>query len=718
MTSGSPYEAAALAMHRAGLSVLPPREDGSKAPIDLWKRYQRERADVATIRAWYANGRTGVGAVMGAVSQHTTLFEFERYEIYQAYKRAAEAAGIGATVDRIERGYAERTPGGGVHWYYRTDRARGSTRLAKRPKAPDEMRHAGDRWAVLIETKGEGGYAVMAPSAGTVHPTGRAYEVLSGSVAGIVAITDEEEAQLWTLARTFDETPPETDGERLREWSGNRGSGGRPGDLFAQRASWREILVPHGWRAVYSHGDVTAWRRPGKDRGISATTNYRGSDLLYVFSTSTAFEAERGYGKFSAYAVLNHGGDFQQAARTLADEGYQGEPAEAVWEDDEPAASFTVDEETGEVRFGPYEIIDGPDFLNRPPQRWRVQGVIPDNGFALVLGEPGSYKTFFGLELGLCIATGLPFYGRAVKQGNVLYVAAEGAGGLAARLRAWALHRDTAIPRAFKVLPGVVPLTTLRRVQALIRQIAAQFPGEEWGAAFLDTWNRNLAGGDENSSVDVGTAVQSADALRVAIQAPVITLHHGRKSDGSPRGHSSLPGALDTIISLERHGQHPEPIIVNARFTKQKDGTEGRLIDLKPVIVELDTAAPDEADEDEILLIASTSSVVLEPLEPEEQSTADAARREKRERRVSRLSRHQRAAALALYEAFNLGGATPDEWQQAWRDRNPAVAHQRFTEAAYNLASRGLVRMEGEAGAERYFVTARLAEVLRSLNTK
>jgi hypothetical protein len=56
--------------------------------------------------------------------------------------------------------------------------------------------------------------------------------------------------------------------------------------------------------------------------GVSATTNHAASDLLYVFSTSTNFEAGRGYGKFSAYAVLNHEGDFAAAARALAEEGY------------------------------------------------------------------------------------------------------------------------------------------------------------------------------------------------------------------------------------------------------------------------------------------------------------------------------------------------------------------------------------------------------------
>ena len=73
---------------------------------------------------------------------------------------------------------------------------------------------------------------------------------------------------------------------------------------------------------MFERGDVTRWRRPGKTVGISATTNYNGSDLFYPFTSSTDFEPERGYSKFAVYAQLEHRGDFTKAARALAKDGY------------------------------------------------------------------------------------------------------------------------------------------------------------------------------------------------------------------------------------------------------------------------------------------------------------------------------------------------------------------------------------------------------------
>src|SRR5437762_321220 len=76
----------------------------------------------------------------------------------------------------------------------------------------------------------------------------------------------------------------------------------RPGDDFSDRACWPEILEPHGWRLDHTGGDEGYWTRPGKNRGTSATTNFRGNEKLYVFTSSTNLKQNRGYSKFAAFA--------------------------------------------------------------------------------------------------------------------------------------------------------------------------------------------------------------------------------------------------------------------------------------------------------------------------------------------------------------------------------------------------------------------------------
>jgi hypothetical protein len=309
-----PIREAAHNAHRAGLAVVPPREDGTKTPLPTtWKEYQRRRPTADELRAWYAEGRGGVGLVMGAVSGGLETIEFDDRPTYERYIEIAQGTGLGDVVSRIRAGYEEQTPGGGVHWPYRCADIAGNTTLARRPTVDPK------RLQVLIQTRGEGGYLVVAPSNGTVHPTGGAYRLISGGFGSIATISPEERRGLWDLARTFDECPRPAREEPAAPTSA---VGNRPGDHFNQRATWDEILAPHDWVLVHERGGVGYWRRPGKARGLSATTNHAGSGLFYPFTSSTVFDSERGYSKFACYAILEHGGDFRAAADALGKAGY------------------------------------------------------------------------------------------------------------------------------------------------------------------------------------------------------------------------------------------------------------------------------------------------------------------------------------------------------------------------------------------------------------
>ena len=173
---------------------------------------------------------------------------------------------------------------------------------------------------VLFETRGEGGYFILPGSPPGCHATGRPYVLMQGSLTNIPVISPEEREILLSCARAFDTMPARKDCA-----AGTCATtGDRPGDDFNRRATWDEVLGRHSWKKVCMRGEETYWRRSGKSVGVSATTNWKGLDLLKVFSTSTEFETETTYDKFAAYAVLNHNGDFKAAAKALADAGFGG----------------------------------------------------------------------------------------------------------------------------------------------------------------------------------------------------------------------------------------------------------------------------------------------------------------------------------------------------------------------------------------------------------
>jgi hypothetical protein len=87
-----------------------------------------------------------------------------------------------------------------------------------------------------------------------------------------------------------------------------------------------------------------------------------------------------------------------------------------------------------------------PDYLatQREPLQWVVPGLIPAKGFILLAGSQKVGKTWFGMQLALCLPAGRAFLGRETIQGPVISVLEEGTHeGTADRFRALARHHGT-----------------------------------------------------------------------------------------------------------------------------------------------------------------------------------------------------------------------------------------------------------------------------------
>src|SRR5215472_6864124 len=229
---------AALAWCAAGCSVVRVSVDGSKAPLGAWTGAPSPRAAADTVRTWFHGGHPGVGVVCGGVSGHLEMLAIEGRAVTDGtagtFLAALTEHGLGHITEHILTGYSETSPSGGVHFFYRVTggESRGNLKLAQRSTA--------DGVVPLLETRGEGGFVVVAPSHGPVHPSGRAWTVFRGDPAGIATITAEERDALHDVARTLDELPPP---EPIPDPVpiGTSGGGVRPGDDYNGRATWDEI---------------------------------------------------------------------------------------------------------------------------------------------------------------------------------------------------------------------------------------------------------------------------------------------------------------------------------------------------------------------------------------------------------------------------------------------------------------------------------------------
>ncbi|MCT1366605.1 phage/plasmid primase, P4 family [Rothia sp. p3-SID1597] len=315
------------------INTIPTRPDTTKAPAITWKHWTTHPVPATNIDQWFPdNTQHGLAIITGTISGNLEMTEIEGNHTHQLQNllNTANINGTRPLFDRITNGWLEQSPSGGYHWIYRltgTD-VPGNQKLARTTKRD-----------VIAETRGQGGYFIAAPTNGTHHQTGNPWTRINGGPETIATITTEEREQFHQLFRTLNQeltppTPATHNPARTPTRPGEWANGAKPGEHFETETSWDTILTPHGWTKLRTDNQgTTYWLRPGKDPhnpgtdGQSATTSHaEDRDRLYVFSTSTAFEPETPYTKFGAWALLNHGGDHQAAARALAQDGWGKEP--------------------------------------------------------------------------------------------------------------------------------------------------------------------------------------------------------------------------------------------------------------------------------------------------------------------------------------------------------------------------------------------------------
>lgn len=345
---------AAKALLSCGYSVIRVSTDGTKSPdVGRWGRFQDELPTVDELEKWFANNHPGIGVVTGAISGNLEMLEFEgraiEENLHAAFFQSISDAGGSDLLARVVAGYCESSPSGGLHFFYRIEdeSVGGNTKLAQRPAFDEEMTDDERKLLVdkgkrssrtLIETRGEHGFVVVAPSHGPVHATGKPWAVLNGSIANVATITGEERDLIHSCARSLDQVPLPPPIPDPQTYQPNMLPGDlAPGEDYNLRASWSDILMPHGWTMKRNTGIRAYWCRPGKRDGISAVTGGEQGDYFYAWSTSTELPAETTLSKWRVYTFLEHGGDFAKAASALRTKGF-GSPRRdklrAVQDDD------------------------------------------------------------------------------------------------------------------------------------------------------------------------------------------------------------------------------------------------------------------------------------------------------------------------------------------------------------------------------------------------
>ncbi|MEM7730242.1 MAG: AAA family ATPase [Pseudomonadota bacterium] len=212
-----------------------------------------------------------------------------------------------------------------------------------------------------------------------------------------------------------------------------------------------------------------------------------------------------------------------------------------------PASVEAQPNTTRKQRKGPH-LFSYAEAVRYPQEPYLIKHLIARGDYVAVLGDPGTGKSTWTARLAHALARGASFFGRRTRAAKVLYVAAEDSTGV--RRRLCALDKLYGPAPNLKLATDIGDLKDPKcedrmMLRALIRR-------EKPDLVILDTLAMAFAGMDENSSEGMGSV--NAFYAEVAKEGAALMLVHHPAKNGSntPRGHSSLHGALYTSIFMKK----------------------------------------------------------------------------------------------------------------------------------------------------------------------
>jgi hypothetical protein len=230
-------------------------------------------------------------------------------------------------------------------------------------------------------------------------------------------------------------------------------------------------------------------------------------------------------------------------------------------------------------------VYTADDALKPPPElQWCVQDMFAQPSLTMLVGNPGTKKTFLAIDLAVCVALGQPWLGRSVNQGPVFFIDEEtGLHQLWSRFNSALKAHDSGwgVPLNFVSLGGY-DLRNEEDADVLIHRALSV----NARLIIIDALANLMRGTGENNLATVQPVLFNLRRMAEYCQAAVLVIHHTNRH-GLFRGSSSISAAADLMLSIESDPADtlltlrtlkarflaPLPFCARANFAPAPDGT-------------------------------------------------------------------------------------------------------------------------------------------------
>lgn len=210
-------------------------------------------------------------------------------------------------------------------------------------------------------------------------------------------------------------------------------------------------------------------------------------------------------------------------------------------------------------KFIDLELAGSSDYL--------VKNFIDKKALSVMYGASNVGKSFMSIDLAMHVALGKEWFGHEVKQGAVVYVAAEAPQSIKKRLVAFREANGLrGVDAPFYIYGGAITLTDPKKSEELAALCEAVKPS----LIVVDTLSRVMGALNENQADHMNAFVSNMDFLRFRTGAHVMIVHHAGKNTGlGARGSSALQAAVDSEFEVEKG---------MLRVTKQREYETGEKV--------------------------------------------------------------------------------------------------------------------------------------------
>lgn len=338
---------------------------------------------------------------------------------------------------------------------------------------------------------------------------------------------------------------------------------------------------------------------------------------------------------------------------------------------------------TEAVRPRVLRTLDFADMLAMPEPSWLVDNILMQTSGALIFGKSNAFKTFVTIDIGLSVATGRPWHGHGVKQANVLFVATEGAAGVARkRIPGWYEHHN--VPLEYRDRGWLFPQELSLDNQEHVDILVATLRHREIGLLVLDIFGGTMEGTEVEDTTARAWNKSQQRIIRECGATVLTVAHTGWKDSRRARMHTHFWGSFDTrlkvvgdkdalttVISIDRHKDADS----RGEFGFRLEESHGTLVPVAdPAVCKAKSAASSQRAER-----SSKERTALKALEK----------------------------AIAAHGEYRTGPGWPESpvvTVKAWREAcgadlatgKPNAHRMAFVRAIKELQASGLVRVEGE----------------------